>query len=753
MYSHKIPFQVSLLAACLVAVVSSRTLAQVKISYGTPEGFSAVEMDNSARYVSTYNGKTLPGFISYSLEQQSLIFDGALYAKNGIALADRQSIEKVLATIDYKQCKDGCDLRVADHYVTLDKSRRTLSIRTTRDDYLAPDTAWGVINNQSLDIRGSSDSYSAMNLNGNTWFGLPGRSFGYMNWYANRNRSSGQSSRDQGISSYYLQKNFADTYVRAGKQNSIDFGSGAVSTVLSPSFDQFITLGSQGYLRANRDAGSLVLFSTAEGNYEFYRNGRLILKRPAMLGRNEISFMDLPGGYYPIEIRLVDRNGSLVNQETRDVNNLNFTGEAANSWRVTAGQDMDEGGQLFEAAVSRNLSKLYLNAAMVSGDNSNWASEVNISRPSALGTLNISPTVGVLSGENGTGGYFNLNMDDPTLGSLMLSRYENTSVSRFYYGTPSTSVSYSKNVGGVMLSYNYRNFSRSESQQVEVRWNYRPNGLWSSISTGVQKGGSMAGGSDYTLYVNMSWTLDKSQTSLRAAQYGGQTQLSGDYRRDFQDSYGTSSAGVTVNRIDAQNSLNVYGSRSGTRGDASLNVGHSNLADNVDFNYRGMLAANTDGIALGRYSSGGSAMLLETPAIEGSPYGFSVEGAPVAGGSTYAVPIDLYGDVPFARVVSDTQDMDMNIEVPANIIRAHPGQVYSATAKVDINMVYSGLLVDARGEPVGGKILETGDVAYPNGLFSIASKAVLTRITVEQAGRRYSCDLSHTVKSSQYQCQ
>lgn len=753
MCPHKIPFPVCMLAACLVAVVSSRTLAQVKISYGTPEGFSAVEMDNTARYVATYNGKTLPGFISYSLVQSGLVFDATLYRKNDVALADSQSIEKVLSRIDYKQCKDGCDLRVADHYVTLDKARRTLSIRNTRDDYLAPDTSWGLINNQSVDIRGSSDSYRAMNINGNTWFGLPGRSFAYMNWYANQSRSMGQSSKDQGISSYYLQKNFADTYVRAGKQNSIDFGSGSVSTVLSPSFDQFITLGSQGYLRANRDAGSLVLFSTAEGNYEFYRNGRLILKRPAMLGRNEISFMDLPGGYYPIEIRLVDRNGNLVNQETRDVNNLNFTGEAANSWRVTAGQDMDEGGQLFEAAMGRNLSNLYLNAAMVSSDNSSWASEVNMSRPSTLGTLHLSPTVGVLSGEDGTGGYFNLNMDDPRLGSLMLSRYENTSVSRFYYGTPSTSLSYSKNVGGVMLSYNYRNFSRSESQQVEVRWNYRPNGLWSAVSAGVQKGGSMPGSSDYTLYVNMSWTLDKSQASLRAAQYGGQTQLSGDYRKDFQDSYGTSSSGVTVNRIDGQNSLNVYGSRSGTRGDASLNVGHSDFADNADFNYRGMLAANADGIAMGRYSNGGSAMLLETPAIEGSPYGFSVEGQPVAGGSTYAVPLEAYGDVPFARVISESENMDMNIEVPANIIRAHPGQVYSASAKVDINMIYSGLLVDAHGAPVGGKIIETGDVAYPNGLFSIASKAVLARISVQNAGRQYSCDLTRTVKPSQYQCQ
>ena len=753
MFSHKIPFQLHILAACVAAVFSSHTLAEVKISYGTPEGFSAVEMDNAASYVATFNGKTLPGFISYAVSKKALVFDAKQYADNGVDSEDRRIIESVLSKIDYKQCKDGCDLRVADHYVTLDKTRRTLSIRSTREDFLAPDTTWGLINNQSLDIRGSSESYKAFNLNGNTWFGLPGRSFGYMNWYANRSENRGQSSRDQGISSYYLQKNFADTYVRAGKQNSIDYGSGSVSTVLSPSFDQFITLGSQGYMRSDRDVGSLVLFSTAEGNYEFYRNGRLILKRPAILGRNEISFMDLPGGYYPIEIRLVDRNGNLINQETQDINNLNFSGAGANSWRVTAGQDMDEGGQLLEAAISRNMSQFYLNAAAVSGDKSDWASEVNVTRPSSFGTLSVDPTVGVLSGENGTGGYFNLNMNDPVLGNLMLSRYQNTDVSRFYYGTPSSSLSYSKNVAGVTLGYNYRDYGRGETQQVEVRWNYKPNGLWSTFAAGVQKGNSMPGDSDYTVYLNMTWMLDKSQASVRAAQYGGKTQLSGDYRKDYDDSFGTTTAGVTVNRIDSTNSFNAYGSRSGTRGDASLNVGHSDAASNVDFNYRGMFAANQDGIALGRYSNDGSAMLLQTPALGETPYGFTVEGQPVAGGGTYAVPLGQYTDVPFARVASDSENMDMNIEVPANIVRAHPGQVYNAKAKVDINMVYSGILVNASGQPVGGTIQETGDVAYANGLFSISSKAILPHISVDGAGRRYTCDLSKPVKPSHYLCQ
>ena len=753
MFPHKIPFRLQLLVACIVTTFSPHTMAEVKISYGTPEGFSAVEMDNTASYVATYNGKTLPDFISYSLATNGLVFDAKQYAENGIDSDDRHVIENVLSKIDYKQCKDGCDLRIADHYVTLDKTRRTLNIRSSREDFLAPETTWGMINNQSLDIRGSTESYSAFNLNGNTWFGLPGRSFGYMNWYANRSQNRGQSTRDQGISSYYLQKNFADTYVRAGKQNSIDYGSGSVSTVLSPSFDQFITLGSQSYMRSNLDVGSLVLFSTAEGNYEFYRNGRLILKRPAILGRNEISFMDLPGGYYPIEIRLVDRNGNLVNQETQDINNLNFGGAGANTWRVTAGQDMDEGGQLLEAAISHNLSQFYINAAAVSGENSNWASEVNVTRPSSFGTLSVDPTVGVLSGEDGTGGYFNLNMNDPVFGNLMLSRYQNTDVSRFYYGTPSSSLSYSKTMLGVTLGYNYRDYGRGETQQVEVRWNYKPNGLWSTFAAGVQKGNSMPGDSDYTVYLNMTWMLDKSQASVRAAQYGGKTQLSGDYRKDYDDSFGTTTAGVTVNRIDSTNSFNAYGSRAGTRGDASLNLGHSDSASNVDFNYRGMFAANQEGIALGRYSNDGSAMLLQTPALGETPYGFSVEGQPVAGGGTYAVPLNQYTDVSFARVASDSENMDMNIEVPANIVRAHPGQVYNAKAKVDINMVYSGILVNASGQPVGGTIQETGDTAYANGLFSISSKAVLAHISVDAAGRRYTCDLSKPVKPSHYLCQ
>ena len=117
-----------------------------------------------------------------------------------------------------------------------------------------------------------------------------------------------------------------------------------------------------------------MLYATAEGNYEFYRNGRLVWKRPATLGRNEVSYLDLPGGYYPLEIRLVDRNGNVLNSETRDINNLNFA-SGQNSWHVTVGQEMNTGENLVQASVSRNLSQFYLNGSVVRSQRSEWATK------------------------------------------------------------------------------------------------------------------------------------------------------------------------------------------------------------------------------------------------------------------------------------------------------------------------------------------------------------------------------------------
>lgn len=61
---------------------------------------------------------------------------------------------------------------------------------------------------------------------------------------------------------------------------------------------------------------------------------------------------------------------------------------------------------------------------------------------------------------------------------------------------------------------------------------------------------------------------------------------------------------------------------------------------------------------------------------------------------------------------------------------------------MDINLLYNGFLQDAQGNPVSGTVRETGDIVYPNGLFSIASKQLLATIEVENKNRRFRCDLS-----------
>lgn len=754
MFACQAPFRFNKLWLGAFLFVSSHSYAEVKVSYGIPEGFSAAEMDDSANYVATFNGKTLPGFIRYSATDASLEFDAEKYAANGISPDDVDTIRGVLSQLDYKRCSNGCDVEIAGYYVAIDKLRRSISIRDSREDYFAPETTFGLVNNHSIDVRAATDSYRAFNVNGTTWVGLPSRSFGYLSWYANHTETRGNSTGTRGISSYYLQKNFSSTYVRAGKQNSIDYASGSVSTLLSPSFDQFVTVGSQRNLQVSRSAGSLVLYATAEGNYELYRGGRLILKRPAVLGRNEIGFADLPGGYYPVQVRLVDRSGNVVSQEIREINNVSFGAGGGNAWHFTLGKEMsDRRGFLMEAAVSRNFRQFYMNASTLVGHGGDWAAEINVTRPTMLAGIDLSPTLGVLGGERGAGGYASLAASSEVLGSLTVSRYLNNRVSRFYSGASSTSVSYSRSIRRAAVNYNYQRSPFNETQQAEVRWNYRPNGLWATFALGVQKGGFArgAGSGGYGVYFNMTMQLDKTQASVNAAHAGGQTQLSGDYRKDFQDGFGTTTLGVTGSRIGSDYGVNVYGTRSGTRGDASLNVGYNGDAANMDFNYRGMFAASRDGIAFGRYTSGGSAMLLRTPDIDGMKYGFNVEGNPVGGNSRYAVPLNAYSDVPFARVLSNSSELDMNIEVPANIVRAHPGQVYPASAKVDINMIYSGFLIDADGKPVSGKIAETGDTVHRNGLFSIVSKKMLSSVTVGGDGYQYTCSLKDA-SGSNYRC-
>ncbi|WP_456311379.1 TcfC E-set like domain-containing protein [Serratia proteamaculans] len=744
LYSYKKWFFV------ILTVTSVSSFAKMNITYGVPVGFDSTDMDTDARYLGTFNGATLPDFITISQDGGGLSFNKQKYLKNGVDEKDILALQKVFEQFDYKLCHEGCDKTLAGYRVSLDKLRRTISIRDINSDYVVPVTKLGFIHNQSIDMRASSGHYRTMNINGNAWLGLPAQSFGYLSWYASHTERNSDSSHIEGISSWFMQKNFSDTYLRAGKQDSADYSSGSVSTLLSPSFDQFVTVGSQIHLLSQPNKGSLVLYATAEGNYEMYRSGRMILKRPAVLGRNEIDFADLPGGYYPLEIRLVDRDGRLIKKEMREVNNVKF-GNGQNAWSLTAGRELNTRLAMLQANWSHDVRWFFVNTSLIRGRLGKWVAEINITRPMAIGNIQMEPTLGMLSGEKKSGGYASLSASSNTFGSLVISRYQNNQVSHFYTGASSTSLSYSYLLKGAMLSYSYQRFSNSEQQQAEVRWNYRPNGLWANFAVGVQKGGYQQSSGNYGVYINTSWTLNDSQASFSATRSGGQTQLSGDYRRTFYDDYGDTTAGTTVNRIDDKANINMYASRSGTRGDVSLNVGHDRNYTNAEFNYRGMVAANSQAVALGRYSYSGAAMLLDTPEIKGMDYGFSVEGAPVAGGNRYAVPLKSYVDVPFAQVVTSSKDMDMNVEIPANIVRVHPGQVYNAQASVDLNLLYNGFMKDVQGRPVGGVIVQTGDSVYPNGLFSIASKSVLAQVTVDGKDGTFNCDLTRPT-GNDYPC-
>lgn len=715
--------------------------AGMKISYEVPNGFNAAEMDDGARYLGSFNAITLPDFISVSPVTGKLIFDKERYLKNEISEADVETLISLFERFDYANCNNGCDVKLDGYSISLDKLKRTVAVRDLSHDYITPETHPGLVHNQSIDLRASSDSYRAMNINGSAWLGLPFQSFGFLSWYADSNQRKNEHTQTQGVSSWYMQKNFTSTYLRVGKQNSVDYSAGSVSTLLMPGFDKFVTVGSQSHLYSQSQTGSLVLYAISEGSFEFYRDGRLILKRPAVLGRNEISFSDLPGGYYSVEIRLVDRNGHVVNRDIQEIDAVNF-GMGQNGWSLTAGTEMQRRARMLQMSWSRDMRWFVMNLSAIAGERGKWAAEVNATRPMPIGQSQLIPTLGLLSGERKNGGYGSLALNSGNYGSLTATRYQNNQVSHFYEGASSTTFNYSYILNGMTWSYRYQRFTRSERQQLETRWNYRPNGLWATFALGLQKGGYNSSSGNYGIYLNTTWTLNNSQSNFSAARSGNETQLSGDFRKDFYDSNGQTTAGTTINYVGDRTSVNMYTSRSGTRGDVSLNVGQGSGITNGDFNYRGMFAANSDGIALGRYSYSGAAMLLETPQIEGTRYSFNVEGAPVSGGGRYAVPLNAYKDISYARVLTSSQEMDMNVEVPANILRVHPGQVYTSKASVDINLLYNGFMKKIDGQPIGGVISETGDTVYPNGLFSIASKTALAQVTVDGRQGTFRCDMT-----------
>ena len=735
----------------LLLAPSAATYAEsAQIEYQVPAGFSDTEQDTSMQFLATLDSKPLPGPVTWSAKNNRLSFNEALYRQNGVSTEQIALLNKVLANIPYAVCPNGCDYTVDGQVVSLDKVKQSLTITDGSKRYVQPQTMMGFIHNQSLDVRTASNEYQAVSAFGQGFIGLPAQSYGYFNWYYNENHNYDVHTTDQGVSTWYLQKNFASTYLRSGRQDSRDNAAGSVSTSLNPSFDQFVTLGSQDNLkRDNQSAGKMVLFATADGDYEFYRDGRLLRRIPAVIGRNEIDYNQLPGGFYNVEIRLVNRSGQVVSTENQQIANINYGG--GTGWYLTLGKELDTERTLLNMGASFQTAWFAASSTLLKGSGNTWAMEHNLTRPMQVADVDVTPTLGVMAGEKRVGGYASLTAGNLQLGYLTASQYQNTAVSTFYPASNSTAFSYSRQFGPTRLGYNYSRFANSERHQLQSTWNWRGNGVWAVISTGLQKGGFNDSNNNYGLFLNTTIMLDRNTGTLNAAYYGGKLHTGGSYSREFEDSTGTTYAGVDFSEIGRTNAVGLNARRSGTRGDASVRVGVDNDVTSGSFNYNGMLAASKDGIALGRTSPSGAALLVTTPKLGEVKYGFKVEGTPVGGGSTYAVPLASYQDLTFARAQTVDSGMDMNIRLPANVVRAHPGQVYPVKAEVSMNMMYTGFLVDKQGQPVSGTLQESGDTVYPNGLFSLASSTLLKEITVSGKQGRYRCDLTKP-KDNYYTC-
>uniref|UniRef100_A0A182SHS5 Uncharacterized protein n=1 Tax=Anopheles maculatus TaxID=74869 RepID=A0A182SHS5_9DIPT len=154
-----------------IFVLQSQASEKLQFVYGIPAGFSESELDDTAKYIATIDGTTLPDFISYSPKLNSLSFDREKYRQNTVAPETIAKLEKILAQLDYKQCQNGCDLSLEGKHVTVDKARRTITLRSSENDYILPETSFGLVHNQSLDVRASNDSYHAINISGDGWLG------------------------------------------------------------------------------------------------------------------------------------------------------------------------------------------------------------------------------------------------------------------------------------------------------------------------------------------------------------------------------------------------------------------------------------------------------------------------------------------------------------------------------------------------------------------------------------------------------
>ncbi|HDL6509142.1 TPA: TcfC E-set like domain-containing protein [Yersinia enterocolitica] len=743
----------AVLVALLLTSFNSVGSEDITIEHLVPAGFSAAEEHNTLQLLGILNGKTLPSPLFFSEEKQQLSFDQQQYRDNHIDESSITLLAGILPQIPYLQCQNGCDYILSNHRITVDKVNHVVTMTNNNNRYLMPVTTWGLVHNQSFDLRLTTEQYRAVSARGQGYLGLPYQSFAFAHWFYNAARiknnnsyahQSGYQQQTQiGVGSWYLQKNFQAHYLRAGRQNNLDNSAGSIHTLVNPALDQFVTLGSQSYLAIDKpSAGSLVLYATSDGDFEIYRDNQLIRRIPAQLGRNEIDYSQLPGGYYTVEIRLVDRTGKVINQESQTISNIGT--QTNNGWFLTLGKGAvrsNNAPHLMQFGRSMNLKSLQTNITLLKDTASHWTAEGNASHPLGIYDLNITPTLGLMSGEKRSGGYLRLTGGNSGLGYASLARYQTPDVSIYAPNAGSTSASYSRRFGPTQLSYQFNQYKNNRQHRIQSRWDWRRPQYGMALSLGVQKGGQWNSQNNYGVFLNTTLSFLKNSASINSAYARQQLTTSASYQKEFSDNYGTSTFGIDGSTSGKSNSVGSFAHRSGSRGDVSARAGVDNKIANGGISYNGMLAISPQGIALGRSSYSGTALLIETPDLAGTPYSFTAEGQPISGSGVYAIPIPRYQDRFFVRTHSNHSDVEMNIQLPVNITRAHPGQVFSSQANITLNLLYHGFLKGPQGQPVSGVIDETGDTVHPNGLFSIQSDVILKNITVQSTSARYRCDM------------
>nr|WP_227507668.1 TcfC E-set like domain-containing protein [Yersinia thracica] len=737
-----------------LSLFDSASAQDITIEHLVPVGFSEVEENNNtAQLLGILDGKTLPSPLFFSEDKQQLSFDKQKYRNNQIDEPSITLLSQIVPQIPYLQCQHGCDYVLSGHRVILDKINHVVTITHISSRYLMPTTTWGLVHNQYIDLRTTAENYRAVSARGQGYLGLPWQSYGFAQWFYNTTRSKNnyqftdpsryRHQTDKGIDSWYLQKNFQALYLRAGKQNNIDNSAGSIHTLINPSLDQFVTLGSQSYLAFDKpSAGSLVLYATVDGDYEIYRDNQLIRRIPAQLGRNEIDYNQLPGGYYNVEIRLVDNTGRLVSQESQTISNIST--QTNYGWFLTMGQGAihnKNNPHLVQFGRSMELKSVQTNFTLLQDNARHWAIEGNFSRPLGLTPLNITPTLGVMSGEKHSGGYLRLSGGNPVLGYFSMARYQAPDVTTYTSTMGSTSASYSRRLGPTQLSYQFNKYKNNQQHRIQSSWNWRQPQFGLNLALGMQKGGQWNSQNNYGVFLNSTLSFRQSSASINSAYARQQLTTSASYQKEFTDNHGISSLGVNGSTSGKTHSIGSFAHRSGSRGDISARVGIDNKIANGGISYNGMLAISPEKMALGRSNYSGSVLLIETPDLADIPYSFQAENHPIAGGGVYAIPVPRYQDRFFVRTHNDRSDLDMHIQLPVNIVRAHPGQVFTSKANIAFDMLYNGFLKDSHGQPVSGIVQETGDAVYTNGLFAINSNVILKNITVKNDSASYHCDM------------